>query len=86
MILNEKVHVQACLKFANDSEENWAKVLWSDETKIHLFGINSSRHLWRRRNGSWKELKTSYFGGVFLLRGQGNCTASKGQWTSGPGH
>ncbi len=25
------------LKFANDSEENWVKVLWSDETKIHPF-------------------------------------------------
>uniref|UniRef100_A0AAY5KT63 Transposase Tc1-like domain-containing protein n=1 Tax=Esox lucius TaxID=8010 RepID=A0AAY5KT63_ESOLU len=26
----------------NDSEENWMKVLWSDETKIELFGINST--------------------------------------------
>ncbi len=32
--LLKKAHVQACLKFANDSEENWVKVLWSDETKI----------------------------------------------------
>ncbi len=38
--LLKKAHVQACLKFANDSEENWVKVLWSDETKIKLFGIN----------------------------------------------
>ncbi len=30
----KKAHVQARLKFANDSEENWMKVLWSDETKI----------------------------------------------------
>ncbi len=28
--------VQARLKFANDSEENWVKVLGSDETKIQL--------------------------------------------------
>ncbi len=39
--LLKKVNVQALLKFANDSEENWGKVLWSDETKIQLFGINS---------------------------------------------
>ncbi len=43
--LLKKAHVQARLKFANehlnDSEENWLKVLWSDETKIELFGINS---------------------------------------------
>ncbi len=30
--LLKKAHVQARLKFANDSEENWVKVLWSDET------------------------------------------------------
>ncbi len=39
--LLKKAHVQPCLKFANDSEENCVKVLWSDETKIQLFGINS---------------------------------------------
>ncbi len=35
-----KAHVQHVWR-ANDSEENWVKVLWSDETKIQLFGINS---------------------------------------------
>jgi hypothetical protein len=33
-------HVQARLKFANDHlddpEEEWEKVIWSDETKIEL--------------------------------------------------
>ncbi len=48
--LLKKAHVQARLKFANDSEENWVKVLWSDETKIQLFGINSTRCVWRKRN------------------------------------
>ncbi len=38
--LLKKAHVQARLKFANDSEENWVKVLWWDETKIEPFGIN----------------------------------------------
>ncbi|KAL0188071.1 hypothetical protein M9458_015170 [Cirrhinus mrigala] len=50
--LLKKAQVQACLKFANehlnDSEENWMKVLWSDEIKIKLFGINSTRRVWRR--------------------------------------
>ncbi len=26
------------------------KVLWSDELNIELFGINSTRRVWRRRN------------------------------------
>ncbi len=34
--LLKKAHVQASLKFANDSDENWVKVLGSDDTKIQL--------------------------------------------------
>uniref|UniRef100_A0A4W5MLT0 non-specific serine/threonine protein kinase n=1 Tax=Hucho hucho TaxID=62062 RepID=A0A4W5MLT0_9TELE len=45
--LLKKAHIHARLKFANehlnDSEDNWVKVLWSDETKMELFGINSTR-------------------------------------------
>ncbi len=66
------------------------KVLWSDETKIQLFGINSARRVWRRNAAydprtpsppSNMEVETLCCGGVFLLRGQDNCTASKGRWT-----
>ncbi len=51
--LLKKAHVQARLKSASDSEENWVKVLWSDETKIELFGISSPRRVWRRRNAAY---------------------------------
>ncbi len=88
--LLKKAHVQARLKSASDSEENWVKVLWSDETKIQLFGINLTRRVWRKRNAAYDPKNTSLssnmeawtlcFGGVFLLRGQDNCTASKGRW------
>ena len=41
--LLKPAHVQAHLKFANghldDPEEEWEKVMWSDETKIELFGL-----------------------------------------------
>ncbi len=63
--LLKKAHVQSHLKFANYSERNCVNVLWSDVTKIQLFGNNSTRRVWRN----------------VLLRGQHNCTASKGQWT-----
>ena len=47
--LLKKAHVQARLKFAkehlDDPEEAWEKVMWSDETKIELFGINSTRRV-----------------------------------------
>ncbi len=52
---------------------------------------NSTRRVWRRRNAAYDpkntiptsniEVETLCLGGVFLLRGQGNCTASKGRWT-----
>ncbi|KAK3507021.1 hypothetical protein QTP70_000557 [Hemibagrus guttatus] len=52
--LLKKAHVHACLKFANehlnDSEENWTKVLWSDETKTH--------RVWRRRNATYDPKNT----------------------------
>ncbi len=77
--LLKKAHVQACLKFANDSEENWVKVLWSDETKIQLFGINSTRCVWRRRNAAYDPKNTiptvKHGGGNIMLWG---CSSAKG--------
>ncbi len=77
--LLKKAHVQARLKFANDSEENWVKVLWSDETKIQLFGINSTRRVWRRRNAAYDPKNTiptvKHGGGNIMLCRGGNLQA-----------
>ncbi|KAI4902691.1 hypothetical protein NFI96_007993 [Prochilodus magdalenae] len=60
--LLKKAHVQARLKFAtehiNDSEGDWEKVLWSDETKIELFGLNSTRRVWRKKNTEYDPKNT----------------------------
>ncbi len=73
-----KAHVQHVWR-ANDSEENWVKVLWSDETKIQLFGINSGGMLpmtprthpqtWR-----WKH----YASGCFSAKRTGQLHRMKG--------
>ncbi len=67
------------MKFANDSEENWVKVLWSDEIKIQIFGINSTRHVWRRRNAAYDPKNTiptiKHGGGNIMLWG---CFSAKG--------
>uniref|UniRef100_A0AAQ4QBR4 Tc1-like transposase DDE domain-containing protein n=1 Tax=Gasterosteus aculeatus aculeatus TaxID=481459 RepID=A0AAQ4QBR4_GASAC len=43
--LLSKKHMTACLK---DSQTMRNKILWSDETKIELFGLNAKRHVWRK--------------------------------------
>ncbi len=66
--------LQDCLKSPNDSEENWVKVLWSDETKIQLFGINSARRVSRRRNAVYDPKNTiptvKHGGGNIMLWGR----------------
>ncbi|MCJ8741031.1 hypothetical protein PDJAM_G00065880 [Pangasius djambal] len=55
--LLKSAHVQVHLKFArdylDDPEESWEKVLWSDETKVELFGLNSIRRVWRKKNDEY---------------------------------
>ncbi len=86
--LLKKAHVQTRLKFANDSEENWVKVLWSDETKIELFGINSTHRVWRTRNAAYDPKNTIptvkhgggniMFWGCFSAKGTGQLHRIKG--------
>ena len=45
------------------------KILWSDETKIDLFGLNSKRHVWRKpgttptvkHGGGWQYHAVGWF-------------------------
>ncbi|CAJ0946789.1 unnamed protein product [Ranitomeya imitator] len=52
--LPKPVHVRARLKFArehlDDPEKFWENVLWSDETKLELFGRNTTCRVWRKKN------------------------------------
>ena len=55
-------HKKARLQFArahiNDTPEQWSKVLWSDETKMELFGVNQKKYVWRESGGEWDPDKT----------------------------
>ncbi len=81
--LLKPVHVQARLKFArehlDDPEEDWENVIWSDETKIELFGKNSTCHVWRRKNAELHPKNTiptvKHGGGNIMLWG---CFSAKG--------
>ncbi|KAK3533116.1 hypothetical protein QTP70_007304 [Hemibagrus guttatus] len=81
--LLKPVHVRARLKFArehlDDPEEDWENVMWSDETKIELFGKNSTCHAWRRKNAELHPKNTiptvKHGGGNIMLWG---CFSAKG--------
>ena len=82
--LLKKAHVQAHLKFAKEHlrmspEEASEKVMWSDETKIELFGINSTRRVWRKINSEYNPKNTiptvKHGGGNLMLW---ECFSAKG--------
>ncbi|KAK3561154.1 hypothetical protein QTP86_028387, partial [Hemibagrus guttatus] len=81
--LLKPVRVRARLKFArehlDDPEEDWENVIWSDETKIELFGKNSTCRVWRRKNAELHPKNTiptvKHGGGNIMLWG---CFSAKG--------
>jgi hypothetical protein len=46
--LLSKRHMAVCQKAPKDSQIMRNKILWSDETKIQLFGLNAKHHIWRK--------------------------------------
>ncbi|KAK3557791.1 hypothetical protein QTP86_000778, partial [Hemibagrus guttatus] len=81
--LLKPVHVRDHLKFArehlDDPEEDWENVIWSDETKIELFGKKSTCCVWRRKNAELHPKDTiptvKHGGGNIMLWG---CFSAKG--------
>jgi hypothetical protein len=66
--LLSKRHMTACLEFAKrhikDSQTMRNKILWSDENKIELFGLNAKYHIWRK---SSTIPKVKHGGGSIML-------------------
>uniref|UniRef100_A0A8C4T8V8 Transposase n=1 Tax=Erpetoichthys calabaricus TaxID=27687 RepID=A0A8C4T8V8_ERPCA len=75
--LLSKRHMAAFLEFAKrhlkDSQTMRKKILWSDETKIELFGVNARRHVWRKPGTAHHQANTiptvKYGGGSIMLWG-----------------
>jgi transposase len=65
---------KACLAFAYKYKEwtveDWKRVIWSDETKINLYGSDGQQYVWGRRRESLGERgvqKTVKFGGGNIM-------------------
>uniref|UniRef100_A0A803K8A0 Transposase Tc1-like domain-containing protein n=1 Tax=Xenopus tropicalis TaxID=8364 RepID=A0A803K8A0_XENTR len=78
-----KKNIQARLHFAKthlkSPKSMWEKVLWSDETKVELFGHNSKKYVWRKNNTAHHQKNTiptvKHGGGSIMLWG---CFSSAG--------
>uniref|UniRef100_A0A9J7ZYN1 Transposase Tc1-like domain-containing protein n=1 Tax=Cyprinus carpio carpio TaxID=630221 RepID=A0A9J7ZYN1_CYPCA len=57
--LLKMMHKKACKQFAEDKQtkdmDYWNHVLWSDETKINLFGSDGVKHVWRQPGEEYKD-------------------------------
>ena len=81
--LLKKKHLRDRLKFANDHlhepDGYWDKIIWSDETKIELFGKNTTRRVWRKDGTAYDPKNTiptvKFGGGSIMVWG---CFTSKG--------
>ncbi|CDQ99897.1 unnamed protein product, partial [Oncorhynchus mykiss] len=65
------IHKKCRLKFATshlgDTPNMWKKVLWSDESKIELFGNNAIRYVWRKSNTAEHTIPTVKHGGGSIM-------------------
>ena len=81
--LLQNLHKKARLQFATAHGDKdctiWRNVLWSDETKIELFGHNDHCYVWRKKGEACKPKNTiptvKHGGGSIMLRG---CFAAGG--------
>ena len=68
MPLLSKRHMTARLEFAKGHIKDYQtmknKILWSDETKMKLFGLNAKLHVWRKP-GTIPMVK--HGGGIIML-------------------
>ncbi len=52
---HKKAHLQFARAHADKDEDYWDSILWSDETKINVFGTDGFKTVWRRKGEEYKE-------------------------------
>ncbi|KAG2456615.1 TCB1 transposase, partial [Polypterus senegalus] len=94
--LLSKSHMAARLEFTKrhlkDSQTMRNKILWSDETKLELFGVNAWHHIWRKPGTAYHQVNTIptvkhgggsiMLWGCFSVAGTGRLVRIKGKMTA----
>ncbi len=79
MMMHKKARKQIGEDKQTKDMDYWNHVLWSDETKINLFGSDGVKRVWRQPGEEYKDkcvLPTAkHSGGIVLVRG---CTSAAG--------
>ncbi len=52
---NKKARLEFARAHADKDEDYWDSILWSDETKINVFGTDGFKTVWRRKGEEYKE-------------------------------
>ena len=67
------VPFKICKTHSGDSEAMWERILWSNKTKMELFGLNAKRYVWRKPNTAHHPKNTiptvKHGGGSIMLWG-----------------
>ena len=63
---NMTAHLEFAKRHLKDSQTMRNKILWSDETKIELFGLNAKLHVWRKP-GTIPMVKQHHAVGMFFI-------------------
>ncbi len=76
---NTKAHLTFAKKYLDYPQDLWANILWTDETKVELFGRCVSRYIWRKTNTAFHKKNmiptVKHGGGSVMLWG---CFAASG--------
>ncbi|KAK3522939.1 hypothetical protein QTP86_009710 [Hemibagrus guttatus] len=67
---NIKAHLSFARKHLDDPQDFWENTLWTDETKIELFGRSVSHYVWRKSNTAFQKkniMPTVKYGGGSVM-------------------
>ncbi len=82
-----KAHLEFARAHADKDEDYWDSILWSDETKINVFGTDGFKTVWHRKGEEYKEkcmVPTVKHGGgsgaAWVLLVSGSCISLMASW------